>query len=156
MKQTILLAAILALAACGGSNSNNQNTGNSKNSNASNSSSSASSTPANTEPGKNLPPTTMSVGEFMIGYDKENEGRIVTVTDAVLEEISYSSLLMRDGAGYGFSCNGSFSDYMDMKTRIDDLRYKHKSPLATVKGIYSTGTNNRPALNSCVLTDIKK
>lgn len=156
MKQIVFLAALFTLAACGGSNSNNQNAANSKSSNASNSSPSASSTPANTETGKSLPPTTMSVSEFMMGYDKANEGRIVTVTDAVLEEIKYDSLSMRDGAGYGFGCNGSFSDYMDMKTRIDDLRYKNKSPRATVKGVYAEGYNGKPALNSCVLTDLKK
>lgn len=156
MKIFTVIFIALTLSACGGL-ANSANNTNSKSSNGSSASPSPSgSLASDKETGADLAPTTMSVSEFMTYYDKANEGRIVTVEGARLEEISYSSLSLRDGSGYGFSCGGSFSEYMEMKTRIDDLRYKNQSPIATVKGIYTEGTNGKPALKSCILTDIKK
>lgn len=115
------------------------------------------SSPVERDKGADLAPITVSAGEFLRYYDEENEGRIVTVTGGQLEEISYSSLRIRDGGGYAFTCNGSFSEYMSMKTTIDDLRYKNRSPTATVKGVYAKATyDNKATLNSCVLTDIQK
>lgn len=143
------------LAACGkASDTNSVNASNSKNSNSASPSSAVS--PADIDKGKTLPPTSMDIYDFIGVYDADNEGRIVTVTGGLLEEISYNSLLIRDGSSFAFSCEGNFSEYMEMKTRIDDLRYKHKSPVATVKGIYSKDSSGKPTLKSCVLTDIKK
>ncbi len=157
MKTLILVMAVafaFALSACGGSSSSNDS--NAKNSNGSPSPSPSSSLAAEKDQGKDLPPTSMDVAEFLGSYNKENEGRIVTVTGGLLDQISYNSLLIRNGASYAFYCNGDFSSYMEMKTRIDDLRYKGKSPTATVKGIYGVDSNGSPSLSGCVLTDIKK
>lgn len=151
MKLNILcLAGCVAFAACGGSAGNNANNTASKNTN------STAQTSPTAEPKKDLPPTSMYISDFLSSYDQANEGRIVTVTGGNLDEISYTSLLIRDGSGYAFHCNGSFSDYMDMKTTIDDLRAKHRSPQATVKGTYAKGPGSSPDLSNCVLTDVKK
>jgi len=155
MKITILTVTILLVfSACGMLGSKNANNSNSKAANSA--SPSPSSTPTEIDKGKSLPPTTMSVGEFMTSYDADNEGRTVTVDGGELDSISYSYLLIRDGSGYGFNCNGSFSEYMDMQSRIDDLRYKKRSPSVTVKGTYTRGSNGKPDLSSCILIDIKK
>lgn len=74
-----------------------------------------------------------------------------------LEEIGYSSLRISTVSG-SFECSGDFGEYQSMKSRIDDLRYKHQSPAVTVKGIYtkSSYSSERPAVKNCILTDLKR
>lgn len=150
----ISITVALVLTACGIGSSNTANNSNSRSSNSS--ANGSSSNPVNT-PAAVLEPTTMAAYDLVGSYQKENEGRIVTVTGGQLEEIGYSSLRIGTISG-SFECGGDFAEYQSMKTRIDDLRYKHQSPTVTVKGIYTTSSysNDKPALRNCILTDLKR
>lgn len=166
MKTTMILIVAIAfstmfIAGCNFSLGNGSNASNSNNSNkaanASNSSNSSSETNKdNVADNKDKPPVTMSISEFLSSNDKDNEGRMVTVTGGQLDEISSDSLLIRDGPGYAFHCYGSFSEYMSTKTKIDSLREQHRSPGATVKGIYKMASYGSPELGPCVLVDLVK
>ncbi|MFT3742914.1 MAG: hypothetical protein QM785_01345 [Pyrinomonadaceae bacterium] len=153
-KLIITLAAI-TMCACGGVSSNSANNANSSSLNTSNRT--AVTKEAET-PVPVLEPTTMSAYDVVgLNYKKEDEGRIVTVTGGKLEAIEYDSLRISDING-GFYCTGSFSEYQSMKTRIDDLRYKHQSPTVTVKGQYtkSSYSPDRVSIKNCILTDLKR
>jgi hypothetical protein len=155
MKTHTLIAVIaFALCACGGSSSNSTSGANVKNSNASNG---VSQTNKDKEPAADMTPLTMDISEFMGSYDASKEGRRVTVKGGQLDAISYSTLTIRSNSGYAFSCNGSFSDYMNMAPKIDSLRQSHRSPEVVVEGKYSRSSyDNNAALSSCILLDLKK
>lgn len=159
MRSTLLIALVaIVMSGCSVSMSaNSSNDANSKNSNSASPSPSPSATKSETETGKDKPPTSMSISEFMSSSDRSNNGRIVTVTGGQLDKISYDSLLIRDGAGAAFYCYGSFSDYTDMSSKIDSMRQAGKSPGATVTGTFSLESDyGKPDLKSCILTDLKK
>jgi hypothetical protein len=152
--QLIIALAAIAMCSCGGAKSN---AANNSNANSSSSSNRTASTKAAETPAQVLEPTTMSATDLVGAYRKENEGRLVTVSGGQLETIGYSSIQISTISG-SFTCSGDFADYQSMKTRIDDLRTKHQSPSVTVKGIYATSSysGDRPALKSCILTDLKR
>lgn len=157
---TILIGAIvfstIFVGACNFSVGTGSNTSNSNNANSTNTSNSSSETNKTVVESRDMTPLTMSISEFIASNDKDNEGRTVTVTGGQLDEISYDSLLIRDGAGYAFHCYGSFSEYMSTKTKIDSLRQQHRSPGATVRGIYKMSSYNSADLSPCVLVDLVK
>jgi ABC-type Fe3+-hydroxamate transport system substrate-binding protein len=155
---TVMLA--VALSACGKSaETASTNSSNSTSANSSNSSSSSSSSPEstnkNSEP-KDMTPLTMPVSDIVGNYDESKDGRMVTVTGGLLEEMKRDSLLIRDGVNSAFHCYGDFSQYMDGAAKIDSLRQQQKSPVATVKGIYKKGTGYGAELGPCVLMDLGK
>lgn len=157
MRELIITAiAAFVLCACGsGSNPSNTNA-NSKNSNLENTSKSASQANKTTPP-TDTAPLTMDISEFMGSYDSSKDGRMVTVRGGYLDAISYGTLTIRSSSGYAFSCNGSFSDYMNMAPKIDSLRQSHRSPEVVVEGNYSRSSyDSNAALSSCILVDLKK
>ena len=156
---TIMLAAVLSACGKSAAETSATNTANSRSENSSSSPGSSSSpelTKKDDEP-KDMTPLTMTVSDFIGSYDASKEGRMVTVTGGLLENIAYNALRIRNGSsGYAFYCNGSFSDYTKMSPQIDSLSQQGKSPRATVKGIYKKGVGSGADLESCILTDLEK
>jgi ABC-type Fe3+-hydroxamate transport system substrate-binding protein len=157
----MLVVVVVVLSACGRSaetsstNSSNSTSANSSNSSSSSSSSSPELTKKDSEP-KDTTPLTMTVSDIVGNYDESKDGRMVTVTGGLLEEMKRDSLLIRNGASSAFYCYGDFSQYMDGAPKIDSLRQQQKSPVATVKGIYKKGNGYGADLGPCVLMDLGK
>lgn len=158
MKLMVILAiSAMLLSACGkGADSAALNTANSNAANSSGVSNSSSETNKKAAETKDTTPLTMPVSDIVGSYDAEKDGRTVTVTGGLLEEMRRDSLLIRSGAGAAFYCYGDFSSYMDGASKIDSLRQQGKSPVATVKGTYKKGSGSGAELGPCVLMDLGK
>jgi len=165
----LLVAAVLAIAALGckwslGSNADSSyNSNNTNHSNANRNSNdddySSNSTSYSSNSAKDMTPTTIDISEMTSGSgDKDLEGRMVTVTGGVLENIDSDKLRIRgEYGGYAFYCYGSFTDYLSMADRVRSLSQSGRPPKATVKGLYKiSSTGNGGELSPCVLTDIQK
>lgn len=158
MKLIIILAiSTVFFSACGKSaDSAALTTANSNSANSSTVSNSSSESNKKAAETKDMTPLTMPVSDIVGNYDEEKDGRTVTVTGGLLDEMKRDSLLIRDGAGYAFFCYGDFSAYMDGTPKIDSLRQQQKSPVATVKGVYKKGNGIGADLGPCVLMDLGK
>ena len=157
----VLVAAALGCNWNFGTNSNsstNSNASNTANTNRNSSDDFTSSSPT-PDPNRDMTPLDMTVSEMVEGSgDTDKEGRRVTVTGGVLENLDSNALRIR--APYGgaaFYCYGDFIDYMSMSEKVRSLAQSGRSPKVTVKGIYkvaSVGTGGE--LSPCVLSDIEK
>jgi hypothetical protein len=155
--------AIALLTACGGASgsANASNPANNGNSRAA-ISPTPDSTPADTTP------VTIAASDIISevkssGWD-QYRGRTMTITDGELWEIMYSHIKI--GGRYGnysegyIICNGSFSDYTQYADKISDMQKAHKSPGASVKGVFSKVVTDmgytQVHLDPCVLSDLEK
>lgn len=169
-RSIVLIAVVLIATAVGCKWNFGSESGASNNSNANNSNRSSANANTNTDdedtsssptpdPDRDMSPTTMTVSEMVEGSgDKDMVGRMVTVSDGVLENIDSDKLRIRGAyGGAAFYCNGEFSDYMKMADRVRELSQSGRSPKVTVKGLYDIATvGSGGELSPCVLTDIEK
>ena len=160
----LLFGLITSGAACGGK-AKNDSSSKADNSRPSVENKSGDYSNRDTNTTKDPTPVTVSANDIG-GWDAEEKykGRMLTVTDAKLSEIATNYVKVRhylDSSldSFYIICNGDFSEYASMSSKVQELEKEGKGIRVEIKGVFKSGAKqyvDYAELEPCVISDLKK